>query len=117
MIRFTGLDDAIIGLCERIGEEDRLAYSTSEIINILIERDGMSEQEAIEFFSFNILDSYLGDTTPCFITYEDNYFGEDFEDDAATNDATENSGSDGSKQGNDRENRKESDDEAQEILH
>ncbi len=33
--------------------------------------DGMSEEEAEEFFDYNQLGSYVGEQTPCFITLAD----------------------------------------------
>jgi len=48
-----GLDDAILGLVQ-IDGLPVIAYSSSRIINILMERDSMTREEAMEFFSFNI---------------------------------------------------------------
>lgn len=51
----TGMDEAIIGIAShhRIGQ-DVLAYDEQTIIRILIERDGMSEEDAQEWFEYNI---------------------------------------------------------------
>jgi hypothetical protein len=46
-------DEAIIGVAERIGMEAVVAYDTDKIIEIL-SRD-MTEEEAIEYFDFNII--------------------------------------------------------------
>jgi hypothetical protein len=54
-----GFDEAIIGLDEN---SMRLIYSVSKCLNIL-ERD-MSEDDAIEFFNFNVSGSYVGEKTP-----------------------------------------------------
>jgi len=61
-----GFDDAIIGVAERIGMEPVVAYSTHKIIEIL-SRD-MTEDEAVEYFEFNILGAYVGERTPVFIS-------------------------------------------------
>lgn len=61
-----GFDDAILGVAERIGTEPVVAYSTPKIIEIL-SRD-MTEDEAVEYFEFNILGAYVGERTPVFIS-------------------------------------------------
>ena len=61
-----GFDDAILGVAERIGMEAVVAYSTPKIIEILA-RD-MTEDEAVEYFEFNILGAYVGERTPVFVT-------------------------------------------------
>ena len=55
-----GFNDAIMGI-----EEDtmRIIYSKSKIIDILI-KEGMSEEDALEHFSFNIQGGYVGERTP-----------------------------------------------------
>lgn len=59
-------DDAILGVAERIGMEAVVAYSTPKIIEIL-SRD-MTEEEAVEYFEFNILGAYVGERTPVFVS-------------------------------------------------
>lgn len=61
-----GFDEAILGVAERIGMEAVVAYSTPKIIEIL-SRD-MTEEEAVEYFEFNILGAYVGERTPVFVT-------------------------------------------------
>ena len=63
-----GFDDAIIGMAERINLGPVVAYSVEKIIDILIQRDGMTYGEAFEYFDYNILGSWMGDNTPIFIT-------------------------------------------------
>ena len=55
-----GFDDAIIGY--HAGSE-RLIYSISKAIKILIE-EGMSEEDAMEHFYYNVEGSYVGEKTP-----------------------------------------------------
>jgi hypothetical protein len=61
-----GFDEAIIGM-ECMGEIPRVVYSTKLMIHILINRDGMTEDEAIEFLDFNVIGSYLGEGTPLYV--------------------------------------------------
>jgi hypothetical protein len=61
-----GFDEAIIGVAERIGMEPVVAYDTNKIIEILSRE--MTEDEAVEYFEFNILGAYVGERTPIFIS-------------------------------------------------
>lgn len=67
MIKMLGFDKAIVGVGQRCGSEDVLVYDAQEIVNILVDRDEMDREEAWEFFEFNILGAYLGDTTPMYL--------------------------------------------------
>ena len=50
-----GFDEAIIGMAERINLGPVVAYSVDKIIEILMDRDGMSHEETLEYYSYNIL--------------------------------------------------------------
>lgn len=59
-----GFDDAIIGLgC--CFDSYKVIYDKKKIIEIL--EENMSYEEALEFFEFNILGSYVGKETPVFL--------------------------------------------------
>ena len=62
----NGLEDAIVGY----DTKGRVIYSVGSIIDILVERDGMSYEEASEHFSFNIECAYSGEHTPIYM-YEE----------------------------------------------
>ena len=62
-----GYDDCIIGVCERFGMETVLAYDKDKVIAKLM-TDGMTEEEAHEFFNFNQIGAWVGDYTPVFVT-------------------------------------------------
>jgi hypothetical protein len=36
-------------------------------IDILMKRDDMTEEEAVEYFEFNVTGSYVGENTPVFV--------------------------------------------------
>lgn len=59
-----GFDDAIVGLGICFNSY-KVIYDKNKVIEIL-EKD-MSHEEAIEFFEFNIIGSYVGDETPVFL--------------------------------------------------
>lgn len=62
-----GYDDCIAGIVERFGAPPIVCYDKSKVLARLV-RDGMSEDEAEEFWSFNQIGAWVGDSTPCFIT-------------------------------------------------
>ena len=68
-LKADGFDDAVIGTCYNTG---RIVYSIERMLQILIDRDGMSMEEAIEYFSFNIGGAYVGEMTPMYVWTEDN---------------------------------------------
>lgn len=65
-VRFPDLDPAYLGIVERFGMPPILCYDYDLVIQHYVE-DGMSEDEAVEFFEYNVLGAWLGDRTPCFI--------------------------------------------------
>ena len=62
-----GFDEAIDGMCIQFGQLPIVAYDYNKCIDILKKRDGMSETEAIEYFDFNVVGSYMGPNSPVFI--------------------------------------------------
>ena len=56
-----GLDDAIIGVDQ---SSMRLIYSVTACISILMRDNEMNEEDAIEFFEFNVSGAYVGEKTP-----------------------------------------------------
>jgi hypothetical protein len=74
MLKLDGYDEAILGQAtvwqrQGAGAErvDTLIYSGPKIIDILMTRDGMEEDDAYEFFSFNIEGAYMGPDTPIIV--------------------------------------------------
>lgn len=66
-IVLDGFNDAIIGMAERINFGPLVAYDAEKIISIMVERDGMTDEDAREYFEYNISGSYLGEYSPIFI--------------------------------------------------
>jgi len=63
-----GFEDALIGIVEWFGHPPVALYNREKCIAILMERDGMDWEEAEEFFGFNVIGSYVGESTPAFAT-------------------------------------------------
>lgn len=68
-----GFDEAIIGMAERINLGPVVAYSVEKILDILINRDGMTYEEAIEYYDYNVVGAWMGEFTPVFITNYQNF--------------------------------------------
>jgi len=63
-----GFEDAFIGICEVFNRPILAAYDRDKCITILMERDGMTDEEAEEYFEFNVAGSWVGDSTPVYVT-------------------------------------------------
>jgi hypothetical protein len=66
-ILLDGLEDAIIGIVEEFGNGNRILYSKSKILDILMERDGMTYSESEEYYDYNIIGGYFGEQNPVFL--------------------------------------------------
>ena len=60
-LKADGYDDAVIGVDEK---SMRLIYSNRKYIEILMQRDGMDEEEAIDYFYYNTVNAFVGKKTP-----------------------------------------------------
>jgi hypothetical protein len=67
---FPGIEDALIGYVSRFGHPPIALYDKNKCIEILI-REGMNEEDALEYFNFNFLDSWIGEYTPAFVVLID----------------------------------------------
>jgi hypothetical protein len=68
-LKADGFDDAVIGTAcvwRDQTREDVLVYSVEKMI-VILEAGGMTEEEAIEYISFNVEGAYVGPKTPVFM--------------------------------------------------
>lgn len=63
-----GFEEALVGVCHRFGQNPIAAYDWDACIEILKDRDGMTHEEAVEFFEYNVIEAWVGDNTPCFVS-------------------------------------------------
>lgn len=63
-VLWDGYDVAILGTGVQANKPPVVVYSESRIIEILMTRDKMTEDEAIEFIDHNITGSMLGEHSP-----------------------------------------------------
>jgi hypothetical protein len=66
MLKAEGFDKAIIGVGYRCGQEDIYVYDTEKCVKILMDQ-GMTEEEAIDYFEYNVVGSWVGEETPIFV--------------------------------------------------
>lgn len=61
-----GFEDALIGVGQQFNKA-LAVYDRQKCIEILMERDGMSDEEAVEYFEYNVTGAWVGEYTPIFL--------------------------------------------------
>jgi len=61
-----GFEDAFIGYGIRFNHMVSV-YDGVKCLKILMERDGMSHEDAVEYMDYNVTGAYVGDYTPIFL--------------------------------------------------
>lgn len=61
-----GYDEAIIGYLEQFGRPPIALYDKEAMLMIMVERDEMTYEDAIEHFEYNIIGGWVGEYTPAF---------------------------------------------------
>lgn len=75
-----GFDDCIVGIGRQFNRTC-VVYDYVQVIQTLVDRDGMAWDDAVEFFEFNIVGAWVGSadpndpetrgsTPPCFLSRE-----------------------------------------------
>ena len=64
ILLMDGFESALIGLTKRINEPTIAVYSWKKMLEVLVERDGMDEDEAIEYIEYNCIGAWVGERTP-----------------------------------------------------
>ena len=60
-----GFEDAFVGIGRQFSNPPYAIYDREECIEILM--DDMSEEEAEEYFEYNVQGAYVGESTPSFV--------------------------------------------------
>ena len=63
-----GFEDAFHEMSEVFNRPPLATYDRDKCIEILVQRDGMTYEEAVEFFEFNVAGSWVGENTPIYLT-------------------------------------------------
>ena len=61
-----GYDEAFVGLGWRFHDGPVAVYDRNKVIEIIM-ADGLSYDEAVEHFEFNVIGGWVGDKTPIFM--------------------------------------------------
>ena len=62
-----GFEDAFVGVVAGMQREPVACYDRARCIAVLVARDGMTEEDAEEYFVFNVEGAWVGDRTPVFV--------------------------------------------------
>jgi hypothetical protein len=65
---FDNIEDAFVGVAERFGMGPVATYDYNKCIEIYMQ-DGMTLEEAVEYFNFNVIGLWAGDKTPVFVRF------------------------------------------------
>jgi len=60
-----GLEDAFLGVCQQFDRSMAL-YDYHKCVEIHM-KNGMTDEEAVEYLDFNTLGAYVGEKTPAFL--------------------------------------------------
>jgi len=64
-----GLEKALVGYTVNHHHPHVAVYDLDKCVDVLVERDGMTVEEAEEFLSFNTLGAYVGENGPLFVRF------------------------------------------------
>jgi hypothetical protein len=59
-----GFEDAYIGAAVRCAQPPLAVYDRDKCIEVLVQRDGMTVEDAEEYFEFNVSGAWVGPHTP-----------------------------------------------------
>lgn len=59
-----GFEDALIGFARRCGQPTLAVYDYEKCVDVLVNRDGMTEEDAVDYIEFNVAGAWVGEHTP-----------------------------------------------------
>jgi hypothetical protein len=65
-----GLEAALVGYTVNHHHPHVAVYDIDKCIEVVVERDGMTPEDADEFLSFNTLGAYVGENGPLYVRFE-----------------------------------------------
>ena len=65
-----GFDNALIGIARRCGSSDVAVYDYAKCVDVMVDRDGMSHDEAVEYMEYNVAGAYVGENGPILVDLE-----------------------------------------------
>lgn len=67
MLFCDGFDEALVGVAHRPSEPTVACYDINKMIEILVTRDNMEEDDALEYILYNVIGAYMGENTPVYL--------------------------------------------------
>jgi hypothetical protein len=64
LVTVDGYDDAILGIDSK---SYRVIYDADEMVDILMETEDLTEEEALEYLDYNVFNAWIGDQTPIYL--------------------------------------------------
>lgn len=62
-----GFDDAIVGVVWSPDNNPHVVYDKAKMLLVLVNRDGMTEEDASEYLDINVFGAYVGENTPMYM--------------------------------------------------
>lgn len=72
ILLMDGFDEAFIGTSQRINEPVLAVYSYDKLVDLLMTRDGMDDEQAMEFVEYNCVGAWIGERTPIIVRSVEN---------------------------------------------
>ena len=67
MKKADGLDEALIGTAYRADLGEVFIYDYDRCVDIFMDINDWSEEDALEWMEYNVVDCYVGEGTPIFV--------------------------------------------------
>ena len=67
ILLMDGFDEAFIGTSQRINEPVLAVYSYDKLVDLLMTRDGMDDEQAMELVEYNCVGAWIGERTPIIV--------------------------------------------------
>lgn len=62
-----GFDEALIGFSQRMNEPMLAVYSYEKMVQVLMDNDDLSYDDAVEYVDFNVVGAWVGEQTPIIV--------------------------------------------------
>ena len=69
-MNMDGFEDCIVGNAERLNMDPVFCYDYDKVIAKMV-KYGMTEEQAVEYYEYNLLGEWVGYGTPVFLRGED----------------------------------------------
>ena len=70
-----GFEGALVGYARRCGQPEIAIYDYEKAVQILMDRDGMSYEDAVEWMEFNVVGAWVGPGTPGWLVRDEDDAG------------------------------------------